>query len=394
MIRAFQISTGLGAGNIGDELMAHAFWRILPPNIRLSVALLPESARQHQAYPEQHEYLPVVYSGNENDSPDCPGLLVGDSPVVESEGLDWPLRFLAGRLECFHRNSMPVDALGVGVDQLHVPEAIRLFHDAFLPIRSWTVRSGVCRDALLELGVEENRIKVGADWAWLHQPQGGLQEWAERTWTALGINPRSRLLVINPVNMIWRDSGVKREFATAFDAVRRTHGFQIAFFCNECRTGDFFDFAAAREIQESMKEPSAIVPAEYYSPDEAIALLGCADVTVAQRYHFAVESILAGTVPVCVIRGQKMTSLTGELGLLCAGTVNSLVSEDLVDVITDALQNRTQWQQRLARLKGEMAARATHNLDLLLALPPYNSAMQPGNRAQRVWRIIKNSFLR
>jgi polysaccharide pyruvyl transferase WcaK-like protein len=83
--------------------------------------------------------------------------------------------------------------------------------------------------------------------------------------------------------------------------------------------GDLFDFAAAREIQGAMSEPSVVVPAEYYSSDEAIALIGCADVTVAQRYHFAVESILAETVPVCIVRGQKMESLAGELGLLRGG---------------------------------------------------------------------------
>lgn len=167
MIRAFQIANGVGSGNIGDELMARAFWRTLPRDIRLTVAVLPESARQHQPYPEQHKYVPVVFSGNENPSPDCPGLLVGDTPVAESEGLDYPLRFLAPRLEGFHRNSMSVDALGVGVDRLNGPEALQFFRSAFLPIRSWTVRSAACRDALLSLGVEPARIKVAADWAWL-----------------------------------------------------------------------------------------------------------------------------------------------------------------------------------------------------------------------------------
>ncbi len=373
--------------------MARAFWATLPRTISLTVAVLPESVRQHQAYPAQHRYVPVVFSGNESQSPDCPGLLVGDTPVAENEGLDWPLRFLAPRLEDFHRNSMPVDALGVGVDHLNGPEALQLFRNAFLPIRSWTVRSTVCRDALLSLGVEERKIKVAADWAWLYQPATNLHEWAERAWTAIGVNPRAPLLVINPVNMIWRDFGVKREFARALDAVRRTYGFQIAFFCNECREGDFFDFAAAREIQQAMSEPSVIVPPEYYSPDEAIALIGCADVTVAQRYHFALQSILAGTIPVCIIRGQKMATLADELGLLRAGTIDSLSSDDLVRAFTDAIQNRTQWQHRLAVRRQEMNERAAHNLDLLLALPPYDSIAHDGI-LQRAWRRIKTAIPR
>ena len=109
MIRAVQIANGVGSGNIGDELMAHAFWRALPRNIRLSVAVLPDSTRQHKPYPEEHQYIQVIFSGNESDSPDCAGLLVGDTPIAENEGLDWPLRFLAPRLQSFHRRSMPVD---------------------------------------------------------------------------------------------------------------------------------------------------------------------------------------------------------------------------------------------------------------------------------------------
>jgi polysaccharide pyruvyl transferase WcaK-like protein len=373
LVRAFQIANGVGAGNIGDELMARTFWQTLPQDIHLTVPLLSESSRQHEPYPQQHEYIPVDFAGNENSSADCPGLLVGDTPVAENEGLDWPLRFLAPRLEHFHRRSAPVDAVGVGVDRLTGSEALQLFRRSFLPIRSWTVRSRNCRDALLAMGVDAARIKVGADWAWLHQPKNNSREWAENTWSALDIDARAPLLVINPVNMIWRDARVKRALASAFDAARRALGFQIAFFCNECREGDFFDFAAVREIQGLMSQPSAVVPPEYYSPDEAIALISFADVTVAQRYHFAIESIFAKTVPVCVIRGQKMASLADELGLLRAGTVDHVESEVLLAAIGDALQNKIQWQRRLASGKRRLAERAAHNLDLLWTLPPYNS---------------------
>ncbi|MGA3028877.1 MAG: hypothetical protein ABSF98_29405 [Bryobacteraceae bacterium] len=394
IVRAFQIANGAGSGNIGDDLMARAFWRKLPLDIHLTVALLPESARAHQPWPQRHAYVPVVYAGNENDSADCPGLLAGDTPVAENEGLDWPIHFLAPRLDHFHRRSLPVDALGVGVDRLTGAEALQLFRRSFLPIRSWSVRSHACRDALLAMGVDDGRIKVGADWAWLHQPEGNLREWAGKVWAALGVDARARLLLVNPVNMIWRDSIVKRELAAALDAAKRAFGFQIAFFCNECRAGDFFDFAAAREIQGAMSEPSVIVPPEYYSPDEAIALIGFAAVTVAQRYHFAVESILAGTVPVCIIRGQKMASLADELGLPRAGTVDCPASGKLVAAIGDALRNRARWQRRLARLKRSMARRAAHNLDLLWTLPPYNTMARAGGMLQLVGRTIRRLVTR
>ena len=374
--------------------MARTFWQTLPRDMHLTAALLPESSRQHEPYPKEHDYIPVDFAGNESASADCPGLLVGDTPVAENEGLDWPLRFLAPRLEHFHRRSIPVDAVGVGVDRLTGSQALELFRRSFLPIRSWTVRSRTCRDALLAMGVDAARIKVGADWAWLHQPRNNLGKWAENIWSALGIDARARLLLINPVNMIWRDAQVKRALASAFDAARRTMGFHIAFFCNECREGDFFDFAAAREIQEAMSEPSVVVPPEYYSPDEAIALIRFADIAVAQRYHFAIESILAETVPVCVVRAQKMASLADELGLLRAGTVDHVESEVLLAAIGDALQNKVQWQLRLASGKRRLAERATHNLDLLWTLPPYNSVAPARGIIQIAARNIRRLITR
>src|SRR5262245_7265732 len=101
-IRAHQICNGLGAGNIGDELMAHAFWDALPPDARLTVDVFPNQAHQRAPYPDRHEYIVLDWNGAPLAPGRGPGLLVGDTPVTESLGVDWPLRFLAPRLRAFH----------------------------------------------------------------------------------------------------------------------------------------------------------------------------------------------------------------------------------------------------------------------------------------------------
>jgi len=201
-VRAFQIYTGLGAGNIGDELMARAFWDRLPAEISLDVPLAPESSGQHEPYPPQHRYLTLE---DDENSGAISGLLVGATPITDSEGLDWPLRFLAPRLLRFHREKRPVDAVGVGVDHLYDAESRGIFQEAFAPIRSWTVRSGHCLHALQELGVPESRIRLGADWAWLYRKRHDLREWAGAVWQHCGVDLKRPLLVANVVNMLWRD---------------------------------------------------------------------------------------------------------------------------------------------------------------------------------------------
>jgi polysaccharide pyruvyl transferase WcaK-like protein len=366
-LRAHQICNGLGAGNIGDELMARAFWDALPEGVRLAVDVFPNHAKQREPYPERHEYVPLDWSGAPlTAAPPMPGLLVGDTPVTESLGLDWPLRFLSPRLRAFHAAGQPVDAVGVGLEPLRSREARQVFGRDFRPIRSWTVRSAACRVALLDLGVSEDRIEVGADWAWLYRPRRDLKSWGADTWTRLGIDLGRPLLVANVVNEVWRGrADVKTAVAAALDELSGAHGLQVAFFCNEVREGEFYDLAAARETQALMKTRSVVVPHLYWAPDEVLGLLSHATVALAGRYHFTVESVLGGVPPVGIVRSQKVAGLFAELGLEPAGTMEAVEAKTVVERVLAAVDGRQDRVRRLAEARDRLASRAALNLRLV-----------------------------
>lgn len=372
--RAVHIANGLGAGNIGDEIMARGFWGLLPDTIALDVPLLPEARRHRAPYPARHRYLDVIYDGDETAAADLPGLLVGTTPVAEDEGLHFPLHFVARRLRAFHARGLPVDAVGVGVEPLLGAAAQEVFHDAFAPIRSWTVRAEASRTALLALGVPDRRIKVGADWAWLHTPGRDRRRWAEEHWRRHGIDPARPLLVANVVNMQWAGAAAaKSALAAALARAAARYRLQIAFLANESRDGDFFDAAAARQMAGSLGRPAVVLPNAYFAADEAVALLSFATVTVGQRYHFVVESVLAGTVPIAIPRGAKMRELAADLGIAAIGSVESLAARPLLRAIGAAIGNRPALLLHLAARRRDLAARAAGNLDLIRALPPYES---------------------
>jgi polysaccharide pyruvyl transferase WcaK-like protein len=365
--RAHQICNGLGAGNIGDEVMARAFWEALPGHVRLAVDVFPNFTKQREPYPDRHEYVELDWSGHSTAAvPPMPGLLVGDTPVTESLGLDWPLRFLAPRLRAFHEAGQPVDALGVGVEPVRSAEGREIFARDFLPVRSWTVRSEACRASLLELGVAPERIEVGADWAWLYRPRVDRRAWASETWTRLGIDPGRPLVVANVVNERWRGKGeIKAALAAALDELSGAHGLQVAFFCNEVREGEFYDRAAAEETRSLMKARSVVVPNLYWAPDEALGLLAHATVTLAGRYHFVVESVLAAAPPVVVARSQKVEGLLEELGLQPAGTMAALRPETIVEQAVSAIRDRAAMAPRLEEARQRLAGRAATNLALV-----------------------------
>jgi polysaccharide pyruvyl transferase WcaK-like protein len=365
-LRAHQICNGLGAGNIGDELMARAFWDALPDEARLTVDVLPNHASQREPYPARHVYVGLDWSGASAPVAPMPGLLVGDTPVTESLSLDWPLRFLAPRLRAFHDAGQPVDAVGIGVEPLRSAEARAIFARDLRPIRSWTVRSASCRAALLDLGVDGGAVQVGADWAWLYRTRRDLRAWAAETWSRIGVDPGRPLVVANVVNERWgRRSEVKAAIAAALDELVRAHGFQAAFFCNEARDGEFYDRAAAEQTQALMATRSALVPNLYWSPDEALGLLSHATVTLAGRYHFVVESVLAGAPPVAIARSEKVHGLLDELGLAPAGTMEDVEATRLVDGVVAAARDRAAVVGRLGAAREGLAARAARNLDLV-----------------------------
>jgi polysaccharide pyruvyl transferase WcaK-like protein len=364
--RAHQIANGLGAGNIGDELMARAFWGVLPPGLRLIVDLFPNHVRQRERYPEPHEYVTLDWSGGPEAPATMPGLLVGDTPVTESLSLEWPLRFLARRLRAFHDAGQPVDAVGIGVEPLRSPEAREIFAQDFLPIRSWTVRSQDCRASLVALGVPEDRVEVGADWAWLYRPRRDLRAWGASTWARLGVDTGRPLIVANVVNERWRrKSEVKAAIAAALDELAADHGLQVAFFCNETREGEFYDRAAAQETQALMTTRSVVVPNLYWSPDEALGLLAHATVTLAGRYHFVVESVLAGAPPLGVARSEKVRGLFEELGLEPAGSMDALEPGRVVAQVLAAVRDRDKTTAGQAGARERLAARAALNLRLV-----------------------------
>ncbi|HUS05457.1 MAG TPA: polysaccharide pyruvyl transferase family protein [Bryobacteraceae bacterium] len=362
--RIYQLSTGLGAGNIGDDLMARAFWSDFPKDLELDVAVFPTHVLQRERYPECYRYF--VVDGKKSDSEaagNAPGLLVGATIVTETEGLSWPLQFIGDRINYFHQRQLPVDAVGVGVDYLHSKRARQLFTSAFSDVRSWTVRSHHCRDALLDLNVPADKILLGADWSWLYKPNRDLRNWGAELWASLGVDPDKPLLAANVVNLVWRShTGPKEQLARALDTLQQDHGFQIAFFCNECREGEMFDHSAALAVQALMKQPATIVPNFYWSPDEVLGLLSHVDIAISQRYHFTILPVLAGTVPVSIMRGRKMRGLAEDLGLEASCTIGNVDADRILHSVLDVCRNRKAYLSKLAMARAHLTARAVNNL--------------------------------
>lgn len=374
-----QMFSGLAAGNIGDELMMLGFLKLIQPCAGSTIEVWDGLSRAVGWFPDRYRY---ICWQDEERCERCVAssqavLLVGGTPVSELVGLDWPLRALKKRLIYCHDHGVPVHAVGIGVDHLQDPDARQMFQEAFLPINSWTVRSASCRHALLDLGVPDRRIVVGSDMAWLYEPEKDRKSWAISQWQLLGVNFTRPLIAVNVVREVWgENTGLYEHIALALDRIADSYSAQIAFMCNEVREGEYFDHAAARSVMEMMKSPAIFLPNRYYHPDEMIALLSLVDVSLSQRYHFTIQSVMAGTVPVSFARGQKLAVLIEELGMVSAGNMDTADPDVICHHVADALTRGDYWRNHLLQMKQHLRVRAVNNGCFIKQLFPL--PVQPG----------------
>ncbi|MEI8131418.1 MAG: polysaccharide pyruvyl transferase family protein [Leptolinea sp.] len=363
-IRTHQMFTGLGAGNIGDELMMLGFLKLIQPREGSAMEVWNENSPAIPWFTEKYHYPSWL------DDSKCEQyvlssravLLVGGTPVSHLVGLDWPLRALKKRLLFCHDNRIPVHAVGIGVDHLNDTDAIKIFHEAFLQIKSWSVRSANCRHALMELGISENRIVIAADLAWLYEPEKDCTSWAMSQWKLLGVDFNRPLIGVNVVSEVWgNNTALYKNIALALDRIAISHHAQIAFICNEVRDGEYFDHAAAVSVMDMMEAPTIFLPNRYYHPDEMIGLLSHVDVSLSQRYHFTIQSVIAGTVPVSFARGQKLAVLIEELGMNSVGDMEKVNPDTICREVTDALERRDYWRSHLLQMKKHLRLRAMNN---------------------------------
>ena len=349
--RSIQIGAGLGAGDVGDEILCRGFWDALPAAARLDVEWMDGGAAAAEPYDARH----VMLTSGASARPTLPGLLVGTAACAETMGTDAFLRLLAPRLDAFHAAGQPVDALGVGLARPGSGDAADAFRRSFLPIRSWSVVSARARDVLRELGVPEDRIVLGADWAWCHRPRSRPQEWADALWRGLGVDPGAPLVVLDvSVPALVAEAPA---LARALDRLAAGQGFQVAFLDGDTRGAE--PGAAERAIA-LMTTRAVRVPRALYTPDQVQALLARATALVSPRRQAVLLAVLAGIHAIVLADGAN--DLCQDLEIEPVPLAGGLDPERLLDAANPTDRRRSVMLLRHARRRLE--ARSQNNLVL------------------------------
>ncbi|QWR78765.1 glycosyltransferase [Candidatus Magnetomonas plexicatena] len=335
-IRIHVSFSGLGAGNIGDEAMMLGFLSLYNLPDGTTVEVWDKNEPALKVFQERFEF--VDYTDTETCqalclSADCV-FVIGATIVTEMLCSDWPLRVLGDKYDFCFTHGITVYAIGTGVDMIYSDTAKGLFYKGFSGITSWTVRSERSRRVLIGLGINSDKIITAADLAW-HTPMNEFDPvWANDYLSSLGIDMSKPIIGVNVVNEKWIDElFIKEQLAESLDELIEKHGYQTAFFCNETREGKYFDKEAALSVIALMKNPATFVPNTYYTPIQMISMLSLCRFTISWRYHFTIFSILADTVPISVLRGDKLIELVNEFNGLHAGRPESISKVKFINAL-------------------------------------------------------------
>jgi polysaccharide pyruvyl transferase WcaK-like protein len=309
-----------GWGNIGDEATLQGFARLLARYDPHASAWFGSRDRRHTARTEpafryfdaSRSSLRRWWAHRHADG----AVFVGGTPIMDVLGR-WPLSEVVPLVAARAARGTPVAFVGIGTERLQREESRRLIANELAPrIRHWSVRSEQDRERLLAYGVEGDRITVAADLAWTLERTPPAAN--DRRPECLRAGPDDVLVGVNVTNERFVAERAPRLFVTLaefLDRLVEKVGARIVFFCNEIREDESFDKAASQLIIGHMRHPgrAAILPNEYRTPQQMMALLGACRLAVGMRYHFCVFAAIQGVPFVAIKRSDKVDDLCRDL---------------------------------------------------------------------------------
>jgi polysaccharide pyruvyl transferase WcaK-like protein len=155
--------------------------------------------------------------------------------------------------------------------------------------------------------------------------------------------------------------------AGALDRLVETMDARVLFLCNEVREGETFDKATAQSILALMKRPdhAAIVPNEYFTPQQMLSLVACCDLTVSSRYHFCLFSALQDVPFLALNRSDKVEDLCLDLHWQPGLKLSDLDAGHLCHLMTEMRRDRQILGPKLAERVKHLRNRALKNLTAL-----------------------------
>jgi polysaccharide pyruvyl transferase WcaK-like protein len=140
------------------------------------------------------------------------------------------------------------------------------------------------------------------------------------------------------------------------------------FFCNEVRSGEFFDLAANTETAALLTCEHEVLEPIYYSPEEMIDILSAFEFVIGMRMHSLIFAAIAAVPFVAVSRVDKVDNFMQLFDLEVSGSVCDCDAARLIADAERLLEKREAFRSRVSGRIDELRQECWRNVELLDAL--------------------------
>ena len=357
-----------GWGNIGDEATLQGFARLLARHDPRASAWFASRDPKHTAKAEpsfryfdaSRSSLRRFWANRRADG----AVFVGGTPIMDVLGR-WPLNEVAPLVTAMVARGTPVAFVGTGTEGLQREESRGIIARELAPrVRHWSVRSAHDRDRLVAYGVDSARVTVAADLAWTLEPAAVLTS-GQRP-ACLRAGPNDVLVGVNVTNekfVAERAPQLFEALAQFLDRLVEKFAARVVFFCNEIREDASFDKAASELIIRHMRhsDRAAILPNEYRTPQQIMAMVGACSLAVGMRYHFCIFAAIQGVPFLAIKRSDKVDDLCRDLMWAHGVGLDEVEALRLEGLATELLSDRPSAARAMAERVASMRERVWRN---------------------------------
>jgi polysaccharide pyruvyl transferase WcaK-like protein len=259
--------------------------------------------------------------------------------------------------------------VGIGTERLHREDSRLTIARELAPrVQHWSVRSEYDRERLVAYGVDGDRVTVAADMAWALE-RVDVDPMSRRP-ECLQTRPGEMLIGVNVTNerfVAERAPHLFEALGQLFDRLIEQHEARIVFFCNEIREDESFDKAASQLIIRRMAhgDRAAILPNEYRTPQQMMALMGACRLVIGMRYHFCLFAAIQGIPFIAVNRSDKVADLCRDLAWPHGVELDQVEPSRLEAITAALLDEGPRAEQSLLGSVETMRDRVWRNVDAL-----------------------------
>lgn len=160
---------------------------------------------------------------------------------------------------------------------------------------------------------------------------------------------KNKYFGVNVINEVWaKNKEYKKSIGKACELINSKYNFIPVFFCNEIRSGNYFDYEANKETTSYLNCKYILLEPIYYSPSEMIEIITNFQFVFAMRMHAMIFASIAKVPFVSISRVDKVDNFMNLFNLKVSCSIINTNSRLLFKDIEYIIKNREQIKKNIS----------------------------------------------